>query len=64
MLNLLALTVEEDVAFYLENECVKQDNMKKIVLDSLRKVKMHMFHKQSPHELSGGQKQTVSLAVY
>ena len=23
---------------------------------------MHTFHKQSPHELSGGQKQTVSLA--
>ncbi len=36
--------------------------MKKIVSDSLRKVKMHTFHKQSPHELSGGQKQTVSLA--
>ncbi|AKE17022.1 MULTISPECIES: ABC transporter ATP-binding protein [Bacillus] len=58
----IGLTVEEDVAFYLENECVKQDNMKKIVSDSLRKVKMHTFHKQSPHELSGGQKQTVSLA--
>ncbi|MGN4443610.1 ABC transporter ATP-binding protein [Bacillus cereus group sp. MYBK79-1] len=58
----IGLTVEEDVAFYLENECVNQDNMKKIVSDSLKKVKMHTFHKQSPHELSGGQKQTVSLA--
>ncbi|MBE5106625.1 ABC transporter ATP-binding protein [Bacillus thuringiensis] len=58
----IGLTVEEDVAFYLENECVNQDEMKKIVSDSLTKVKMHTFHKQSPHELSGGQKQTVSLA--
>lgn len=58
----IGLTVEEDVAFYLENECVNQDDMKKIVSDSLKKVKMHAFHKQSPHELSGGQKQTVSLA--
>ncbi|HGH7183103.1 ATP-binding cassette domain-containing protein [Bacillus cereus] len=58
----IGLTVEEDVAFYLENECVHQDDMKKIVSDSLRKVKMHSTHKQSPHELSGGQKQTVSLA--
>jgi len=58
----IGLTVEEDVAFYLENECVNQHDMKKIVADSLTKVKMHTFHKQSPHELSGGQKQTVSLA--
>ncbi|KAA0766496.1 ABC transporter ATP-binding protein [Bacillus sp. SH5-2] len=58
----IGLTVEEDVAFYLENECVHQDDMRKIVSDSLRKVKMHTTHKQSPHELSGGQKQTVSLA--
>ncbi|WP_312505104.1 DUF3744 domain-containing protein, partial [Bacillus luti] len=58
----IGLTVEEDVAFYLENECVHQDDMKKIVSDSLRKVKMHSTHKQSPHALSGGQKQTVSLA--
>ncbi|PFA57597.1 ABC transporter ATP-binding protein [Bacillus sp. AFS054943] len=58
----IGLTVEEDVAFYLENECVHQDDMKKIVSDSLRKVKMHTSHKQRPHELSGGQKQTVSLA--
>lgn len=58
----IGLTVEEDVAFYLENECVNQNTMKKIVSDLLKKVKMHSFHKQSPHELSGGQKQTVSLA--
>ncbi|MDP7989293.1 DUF3744 domain-containing protein [Bacillus sp. MHSD_36] len=58
----IGLTVEEDVAFYLENECVNQEDMKKIVSESLNKVKMHILHKQSPHELSGGQKQTVSLA--
>ncbi|AFQ12213.1 TPA: ABC transporter ATP-binding protein [Bacillus pacificus] len=58
----IGLTVEEDVAFYLENECVNENDMKKVVSESLKKVKMHTFHKQNPHELSGGQKQTVSLA--
>ncbi|MES9700152.1 ABC transporter ATP-binding protein [Bacillus sp. JJ927] len=58
----IGLTVEEDVAFLLENECVNQKEMKRIVTDSLKKVHMQDFHAQSPHELSGGQKQTVSLA--
>ncbi|KEK22815.1 ABC transporter ATP-binding protein [Bacillus gaemokensis] len=58
----IGLTVGEDVAFSLENECVHQENMKKSVMNSLQKVHMHTFHSQSPHELSGGQKQTVSLA--
>ncbi|HDR6213462.1 TPA: ABC transporter ATP-binding protein, partial [Bacillus anthracis] len=39
----IGLTVEEDVAFYLENECVNQDEMKKIVSESLKKVGMHTF---------------------
>ena len=26
----IGLTVEEDVAFYLENECVNQDEMKRL----------------------------------
>ncbi|MGH0484124.1 ABC transporter ATP-binding protein [Bacillus mycoides] len=58
----IGLTVEEDVAFALENDCVNQIEMKKIVTDSLKKVSIQDFHTQSPHELSGGQKQTVSLA--
>ena len=33
----IGLTVEEDVAFYLENECVNQDEMKKIVSESLKR---------------------------
>ncbi|KFN04057.1 ATP-binding cassette domain-containing protein [Bacillus clarus] len=58
----IGLTVGEDVAFSLENECVDQENMKKLVTDSLKKVQMQEFHAQNPYELSGGQKQTVSLA--
>ncbi|PFM60432.1 ABC transporter ATP-binding protein [Bacillus cereus] len=58
----IGLTVEEDVAFLLENECVNQKEMKRIVTDALKKVNMQNFHAQSPHELSGGQKQSVSLA--
>ncbi|EEL50542.1 ABC transporter ATP-binding protein [Bacillus cereus] len=58
----IGLTVGEDVAFSLENDCVEQRKMKVVVMDSLKKVQMHTFHSRSPHELSGGQKQTVSLA--
>lgn len=58
----IGLTVGEDVAFSLENDCVEQKKMKAVVMDSLQKVQMHTFHSRSPHELSGGQKQTVSLA--
>ncbi|MGG3521209.1 DUF3744 domain-containing protein [Bacillus pseudomycoides] len=58
----IGLTVGEDVAFSLENDCVEQEKMKAVVMDSLQKVQMHTFHLRSPHELSGGQKQTVSLA--
>ncbi|WP_459503724.1 energy-coupling factor transporter ATPase [Bacillus sp. C1] len=58
----IGLTVGEDVAFSLENDCVEQKKMKIIVEEALQKVQMHTFHSRSPHELSGGQKQTVSLA--
>ncbi|MDM5155120.1 DUF3744 domain-containing protein [Bacillus sp. DX1.1] len=58
----IGLTVGEDVAFSMENDCVEQKKMKEVVMDSLHKVQMHSFHSQSPHQLSGGQKQTVSLA--
>ncbi len=33
----IGLTVEEDVAFYLENECVNQDEMKKDCLGVIKK---------------------------
>ncbi|MBQ4609018.1 MAG: ABC transporter ATP-binding protein, partial [Clostridia bacterium] len=58
----IGLTVGEDIAFALENECVAQDEMKETVgrVASLVGIGSHL--ELAPHELSGGQKQRVSLA--
>ena len=58
----IGLTVGEDIAFKLENNCVSQDEMIKIVSDSSKKVNIYDEINSSPYKLSGGQKQRVSLA--
>jgi energy-coupling factor transport system ATP-binding protein len=55
-------TVQDDVAFGLENNGVPRDEMIHRVEDSLKKVKMDKFLYQEPHHLSGGQKQRVAIA--
>ena len=55
-------TVEDDVAFGLENNGVPREEMVQRVEDSLKKVKMDQFLYQEPHHLSGGQKQRVAIA--
>ncbi|MDY0288666.1 MAG: DUF3744 domain-containing protein [Sphaerochaeta sp.] len=58
----VGLTVEEDIAFSLENQCMAQGEMKPLVTSMATLVGMQDFLKQSPQEISGGQKQRVSLA--
>ncbi|MDE7232364.1 MAG: ABC transporter ATP-binding protein [Lachnospiraceae bacterium] len=58
----IGLTVGEDIAFALENDCVPQDEMKKIVEETAMLVDIDHHLEYAPHELSGGQKQRVSLA--
>jgi energy-coupling factor transport system ATP-binding protein len=55
-------TVEDDVAFGLENHGIPRDEMVRRVEDSLKRVKMDRFLNQEPHHLSGGQKQRVAIA--
>ena len=55
-------TVEDDVAFGLENAGVPQNIMVERVQSALSKVKMNEFLNQEPHHLSGGQKQRVAIA--
>lgn len=55
-------TVQDDVAFGLENAGVPQDVMVERVHNVLSKVKMNKFLNQEPHHLSGGQKQRVAIA--
>ncbi|MGM9953237.1 MAG: ABC transporter ATP-binding protein [Intestinibaculum porci] len=58
----IGLTVAEDIAFALENDCVKQEEMKKRVHDVAHRLSIEKFLDHRPNELSGGQKQRVSLA--
>ena len=58
----IGLTVAEDIAFALENDCVPQDEMIKRVDEIAGIVEVGDHLKSSPGELSGGQKQRVSMA--
>lgn len=58
----IGLTVGEDIAFALENDCVPQDDMKETVKEVAKLVDIDHHLEYAPHELSGGQKQRVSLA--
>lgn len=58
----IGLTVGEDIAFALENDCVPLSQMKETVQKVADIVDMGMLLKSSPFELSGGQKQRVSFA--
>ncbi|MDY6146599.1 MAG: ABC transporter ATP-binding protein [Peptoniphilaceae bacterium] len=58
----VGLTVGEDIAFSLENDCVPQPEMKEKVKRVAAAVDLTKLLEQSPFELSGGQKQRVSFA--
>ena len=58
----VGLTVAEDIAFALENNCVDQEKMKELVNDVSKTVDINERLTNAPQELSGGQKQRVSLA--
>ncbi|MBA2873240.1 energy-coupling factor transport system ATP-binding protein [Anoxybacillus calidus] len=55
-------TVQDDVAFGLENNGIPRDEMVERVNEAIRLVKMEEFSEQEPHHLSGGQKQRVAIA--
>ena len=55
-------TVEDDVAFGLENQGLSRQEMRKRVEEALDLVGMLDFKKREPARLSGGQKQRVAIA--
>lgn len=55
-------TVEDDVAFGLENQGLSRQEMKKRVEEALALVGMLDFKQREPARLSGGQKQRVAIA--
>lgn len=59
---MVATTVEQEVAFGPENLQVKNPMLRQRVDEAIRLVGMQDYVKKSPSELSGGQKQRVSIA--
>lgn len=59
---LVATTVEEDVAFGPENLAVKREEIRERIDSSLQSVGMTDHKHKQPHMLSGGQKQRVAIA--
>lgn len=55
-------TVEDDVAFGLENQGIPRSEMLVRVENALKKVRMWDFKTREPARLSGGQKQRVAIA--
>ena len=58
----IGATVEDDIAFGLENHCVPQKEMRAIIEDYATKTGMIEFLDKEPSKLSGGQKQRVAIA--
>ncbi len=58
----VGLTVAEDIAFALENDCVPQEEMNRQILEAAKKVSIESRLQNAPYDLSGGQKQRVSMA--
>jgi energy-coupling factor transport system ATP-binding protein len=56
-------TVEDEVAFGLENICLSRDEMAVRIEESLRLTGLEKYRFTSPKHLSGGQKQLTALAA-
>lgn len=55
-------TVQDDIAFGLENDQVKREDMEVLIKEYSKKVGMDQFLTREPSSLSGGQKQRVAIA--
>ncbi len=58
----IGLTVAEDIAFALENDCIPLEQMRTQVQKVAKLVDVERVLRHAPHQVSGGQKQRVSLA--
>lgn len=58
----VGLTVEDDIAFGLENKQIDPLEMKKIIVEVAKMLKIDKLLKLGPQNLSGGEKQKVAIA--
>lgn len=57
----IGLTTEDDIAFGLENYCVKQSDMKDIIINSAKIINITDLLSNESFNMSGGQKQKVAI---
>ncbi len=60
---LVAATVEREIAFGLENLGIPWEQMQRLVDEALRQFDLARYRKHPPHLLSGGEKQRLALAA-
>ena len=59
---IVACTVEEEIAFGMENLCFSREKMKKNIKKALQDVNLTGYEKTSTYFLSGGEKQRLAIA--
>lgn len=59
---MVATTVERELAFGLENIGTPREEMHKRVEDALNQFRLAKYRQSSPHQLSGGERQRLALA--
>lgn len=59
---LVSMTVEEEIAFSLENQGVSSEKIEESITESLEKVGMMPYRKRALSNLSGGQRQRLVIA--
>lgn len=59
---LVSMTVEEEIAFSLENQGVSSEKIEEAITESLEKVGMMPYRKRALSNLSGGQRQRLVIA--
>lgn len=59
---LVAMTVEEEIAFSLENQGVAPDKIGQAITEALEKVNMTPYRQRHVTKLSGGQRQRLVIA--
>jgi energy-coupling factor transport system ATP-binding protein len=60
---LISTSVENEIAFALENLCVPSEEIKARIPRVLAAVRLEGMERKHPHELSGGQKQRLAIAA-
>ncbi|UUD37012.1 cobalt transporter ATP-binding subunit [Mycoplasmopsis californica] len=58
----IGASVEDDIAFGLENKQISREEMRETILRLVKKVDMESYLQYEPQNLSGGQKQRVAIA--